>query len=330
MELEISDELSKVERPVQFRTIRQLALEITGKCQLRCVHCYADSSPVGVHGEMAREDWIRVIKEASKYGVHRIQFIGGEPTLHPELPYLIDYALDCGLPVEVFTNLVHVTGDLWKTFSRRGVSLATSYYSDAADQHASITNRMTYTQTRANIVEALSRSIPVRVGIIGVQDGQRTEQARRELEALGVCEIKVDRMRLLGRGGSAKEADIAELCGHCTQGMMAISSSGDVWPCVFARWMPVGNVRRSTFLEIVTGPRVAEVMNRLTKAFEGLWGSGCNPPSCHPTTHPAPQPNPKTVQPAPNPLEEMRDYAVPGMLLDKSDERKSSTPDCNA
>jgi hypothetical protein len=30
----------------------------------------------------------------------------------------------------VFSNLVHVTDDLWEVFSQPGISLATSYYSD--------------------------------------------------------------------------------------------------------------------------------------------------------------------------------------------------------
>ena len=49
--------------------------------------------------------------------VEFVQFIGGEPTLHPALPKLIDHALTRGLAVEVFTNLVHVTEALWGVFS---------------------------------------------------------------------------------------------------------------------------------------------------------------------------------------------------------------------
>lgn len=47
-----------------------------------------------------------------------VQFIGGEPTLHPGLTSLVDHALGAGLLVEVFTNLVHVTDPLWRVLSR--------------------------------------------------------------------------------------------------------------------------------------------------------------------------------------------------------------------
>ncbi|HEY3514514.1 MAG TPA: hypothetical protein VGL36_35370 [Kribbella sp.] len=42
-----------------------------------------------------------------------VQFIGGEPTLHPASPELLRRALAAGLEVEVFSNLVHVTPALW-------------------------------------------------------------------------------------------------------------------------------------------------------------------------------------------------------------------------
>src|SRR5258708_4092159 len=107
-----------------------LWLEITGRCQLRCAHCYADSGPWGDHGTMTLADWRRMIDEAAALGAPQVQFIGGEPTLHPGLPELIRYALGRNLRVEVFSNLVRVTPELWDVFSLPGVSLATSYYSD--------------------------------------------------------------------------------------------------------------------------------------------------------------------------------------------------------
>lgn len=78
--------------------------EITGKCQLTCSHCYAESGPCGTHGTMGYDDWLLVIDDAAEMGARVIQFIGGEPTLHPALPDLVDHALVGGLEVEVFTN----------------------------------------------------------------------------------------------------------------------------------------------------------------------------------------------------------------------------------
>jgi MoaA/NifB/PqqE/SkfB family radical SAM enzyme len=70
-----------------------LWLEITAKCNLLCTHCYADSGPRGdLHGNMTYSDWTRVIDEAAELGCPSVQFIGGEPTIHPRLADLVDHA----------------------------------------------------------------------------------------------------------------------------------------------------------------------------------------------------------------------------------------------
>jgi hypothetical protein len=64
----------------------------------------------------------------------------------------------------VFSNLVRVSSELWETFAHRGVRLATSYYSDDAAEHEAITRgRGSHARIKANITEALRRSIPLRV-----------------------------------------------------------------------------------------------------------------------------------------------------------------------
>lgn len=121
-----------------------------------------------------------------------VQFIGGEPTLDPDLPRLIRYALGNGLKVYVYSNLVHVTPELWELFSRPGVFLGTSWYSADPGTHAAITgSRASYSRTRASIAEAIRRGIPVRAAIVDVTAGQDTGQAAAELRRLGVTDIRV-------------------------------------------------------------------------------------------------------------------------------------------
>lgn len=231
-------------QPVGNSSISFLWLEITGQCQLECVHCYADSSPSGTHGTMTAQDWQRVINEAADIGVRTVQFIGGEPTLHPALPSLVGHALNRELAVEVFTNLVHVTDALWELFSRPGVSLATSYYSDDAEQHNAITRRPTHARTKANIEKAIALGIPLRTGVIDLGRGQRAGEARDELVNLGVPQIGYDRLREVGRGIRDQGESAAQLCGRCGDGAAAVAPDGSVRPCIMSRWMEVGNVRR--------------------------------------------------------------------------------------
>jgi hypothetical protein len=243
---------------------------------------------------MTTLDWKRVIDQLVEMDAPMVQFIGGEPTMHPDFLELAYYALSQGLQVEVFTNLVKVTPELWLLFEHRRVQLATSYYSDDAQEHAEITNGVNaHRLTTAHIEGAVRRGIPLRAGIIDIRDGQRYEEAERVLRALGVQSIGFDRLREVGRGIRAGEEGIKQLCGNCVSGVIAISPDGMVWPCVFSRFLPVGNVRLRSLGEILAGDKYAKTHARLTAEFAGRPGavvphgmapSSCVPPQCSPTS----------------------------------------------
>ncbi|MEV6978105.1 radical SAM protein [Kitasatospora sp. NPDC093806] len=71
-----------------------IELEITGKCQLECSHCFAESGPTGTHGVMTMPDWREVIDQAADLGIRTVQLIGGEPTAYPGWADLVDHALN--------------------------------------------------------------------------------------------------------------------------------------------------------------------------------------------------------------------------------------------
>jgi Radical SAM superfamily len=205
--------------------------------------------------------------------------IGGEPTLHPQLPELVEHALGRGLEIEVYTNLVHVTDRLWDLFQRPRVRLATSYYSPDAAEHDGITTRRSHDRTLANIREALRRHIRLRVGVIGVTDGQRITDAVAELRGLGVDEVDVDRLRRVGRGEGGRTMDIDQLCGRCADRVLA---EGTVWPCVFARWMVIGNVRSRSLADLdaaasATRAELAEVFVRRAESAQARSAGDCPP-----------------------------------------------------
>lgn len=265
------------------------ALEITGKCQLRCTHCYAGSSPQGTHGTMTLEEWLEVIDQAAKLGVGLIQFIGGEPTQHPGLSQMVQRALSHDLPVEVYSNLVGVSPALWELFQTPGVSLATSYYSDDPAQHQAVTSTArSHHLTTRNIAEAVRRQIPIRVGIIGVEDDQHIEGARNLLRAMGVTDIGYDKLRKVGRGAESDCQDLSQLCGQCANATLTITPDGKIQPCVFTRQMVLGNIREMPLGDILGSMQATEVLALLEREFASrpTPDRGCTPSSCIPTTPP--------------------------------------------
>lgn len=264
-------------------TPQLLWLDLTRKCQLNCVHCYNASGPDGTHGSMTREHWISVLDQSSDCGVRAVQLIGGEPTLHPDAAELVRHALSLGLAVEVFSNLVHVSAEWWALLRREGVTLATSYYSDQAAQHDTMTGRRSHGRTRTNIEKAVRLGIPLRVGIIAVDDAQRVNEARRELESMGVVRIGVDRVRPFGRGAHDRTPDAAGLCGRCGTARAAIGPDGEVSPCVFSGWMGVGNIQDTPLADILSGAAMAQAnasIRRVHRASD--CGPGGNDDECRP------------------------------------------------
>src|ERR1700761_365132 len=89
----------------QARKVSFLWLELTGRCGLACSHCYSSSGPAGSHGSMTGDDWRSGIRQAAGLGVAVVQFIGGEPTLHPQFAELLADAVSAGLAAEMYSNL---------------------------------------------------------------------------------------------------------------------------------------------------------------------------------------------------------------------------------
>jgi MoaA/NifB/PqqE/SkfB family radical SAM enzyme len=237
---------------------------------------------------MTVPDWKRVIDEAAQLDVRTLQFIGGEATLHPALTELIGYALAQGLQVEVYSNLVHVTDDQWTAFQQDGVTLACSYYSDDAAQHDAITGRPSHARTRANILEAVRRGIDIRVGVIGVHDDQRVEQAHAELVTLGVTKVGGDHLRRLGRGAAGQLGCATELCGQCGSGVAMVGPDGQVKPCPLARWQTVGSVLTQPLSDLVgqipaaRAALIVQGMPTVSISDCGPDGNPCYPLDCQP------------------------------------------------
>ena len=262
-------------------------LEVTGRCNEQCVTCYADSSPQGTHGSMTEGNWTAVMDQLADMGTKDVQFIGGEPTLYPHLPKLIEYAYGHGLGIEVFSNLTHVRKNLWDTFRRFEVKLATSYYSDTAEDHDRITKlHGSHKRTRANIRRAVDLGLTIRGGIVSVNEGQRVSEAAADLTAIGVDHVGGDRVRAFGRGSQGAAPRISDLCGHCALGQCAIGPDGDVWPCVLGRFLVLGNVQKSPLAEIWESRRTSETRAEITAAHGLKPAQRCTPPQFLPSCGP--------------------------------------------
>ena len=82
-------------------------------CNMKCGFCFAQfldvKQEVLPKGHLNREDCIKVVALLAGAGFDKINFAGGEPTLCPWLPELIQIAKDRGMTTAIVTNGTKIT-----------------------------------------------------------------------------------------------------------------------------------------------------------------------------------------------------------------------------
>jgi len=84
----------------------------TRKCNLNCVHCYADASGRSLDTEMTTDEGKAFIGQLAGFGVPVILFSGGEPMMRPDFLELAEFATRQGLGVVASTNGTLVTQEI--------------------------------------------------------------------------------------------------------------------------------------------------------------------------------------------------------------------------
>jgi Fe-coproporphyrin III synthase len=96
---------------------------MTKRCNLKCVHCYAHAKDETYKGkELSTDEGKKMIDDLAAFGVPVILFSGGEPLLRQDLPELIDYAVKKGMRAVISTNGTLITEEKAQIFSKFSLS----------------------------------------------------------------------------------------------------------------------------------------------------------------------------------------------------------------
>ncbi len=79
------------------------------RCNLRCIHCYADSENQRYAGELSGAEAAAMIDDLSGFGVPVLLFSGGEPLMRRDVLKLAAYAADRGIRPVISTNGTLIT-----------------------------------------------------------------------------------------------------------------------------------------------------------------------------------------------------------------------------
>jgi AdoMet-dependent heme synthase len=269
-------------------------LDLTYRCNERCVHCYLDHDD---HGEMTTPEIKHLLDELADAGVFILSLSGGEIFLRKDLFEILEYArLQKQFCVKLKTNAIMVREREAARLREIGIeSIQISIYSHRPEVHDGIT--LVPGSLRRSIDAARflkSQGLRVIFANVLMTQNVRDYQGMRSLaEELGVeCTldptvtpmmdgdrsvlnlgIKHETLRQVFRD-QALVGDVDEFCAipapgdenplsalPCSAGHTAcyVSPYGDVFPCVQFP-LPTGNVRKQTFLDIW---RHSEKMNEV-------------------------------------------------------------------
>jgi len=252
-------------------------LELTSACNSKCLHCYAECGPSCLLPEPVPHDrWLSLIEEAKQAGATDIQFIGGEPLLYPAWRELVVKAHQLGYEyIEIFTNGTLVDDDCVDFFKQYNVSIATTIYADNAETHDKITLQPnSFNKTMTAIEKIMDANIPLRIASIIMKTNEHEVANIMKLyENLGMKDAYPDIVRPTGRGDDqdllpthyhqpsisppfySDEDTFVDAHHHhrCLAGKIAVTTSGDVIPCIFARNQLCGNILKNSLAEILSG-----------------------------------------------------------------------------
>ncbi len=86
------------------RDLSVLFWNLTLRCNLKCIHCYASALPSKSPGELKKEEIFSIIDDLSNMGLPVAILSGGEPLLHENIYEISDYMNKSGIRVTLSSN----------------------------------------------------------------------------------------------------------------------------------------------------------------------------------------------------------------------------------
>lgn len=89
----ITEELQDKVKPAVsrvMRTPRNVDIEITARCNLRCRYCYFFNNPAVEYRDLPTDEWLKFFDELGSIGMMNLTLAGGEPFIREDLRTLLD------------------------------------------------------------------------------------------------------------------------------------------------------------------------------------------------------------------------------------------------
>jgi len=252
-----------------------LFIEMTARCNERCLHCYAEAGPERSES-LSLQKIHGILVQAKAFGCPTVQFTGGDPLIHPDLIKAVKVACELDFSdIEIYTNGLLLSSRMLARLAPFSPRFAFSVYSHEAAIHDRITRVPgSFRRTLAAVRRAKGAGLGVRVGVTIMPENLNHEQnIRRFIETeikLPPSDIHFARIKGVGRGGNRSGASPTDAnragyhdrpnvpekrrppaAANQRHGKLCVAADGNIYPCIFARHTLLGNIHRQELAEIM-------------------------------------------------------------------------------
>lgn len=183
---------------------------VTQRCNLFCMHCYASSRDREYPGELTTEEGLALLDDLARFGAPTVLFSGGEPTTRPDLFELVSHASAAGLRCVLSTNGTLITPEIADRIAESGFSYVGISLDGIGESHDKIRGKKgAYDDALRGL--ALCRDRGVRVGLRFTVHRKNLDQLPAVLDLLETEDIPrccVYHLAYAGRGDQIRRFDL--------------------------------------------------------------------------------------------------------------------------
>lgn len=202
--------MKSIARTVGFRPgERNIFFHILTACNLSCRHCYINREQHGTQqlSKEQMEKWMALFADPDKKS--NMIFLGGEPTLHPDLPFAIKKAKEFGYFVTVDSNGYLFNDLLARTTPELLDFLSFSLDGPDAETNDPIRGEGVFDTCVANIKRAVSSGYSV--SVIYTVSKKNLSSLSRMIPLLQKLKVHKFFIQVLGLRGKSAKADNEEV-----------------------------------------------------------------------------------------------------------------------
>ncbi|MDI6734754.1 MAG: radical SAM protein [bacterium] len=286
------------EKCIERRIPMHVMLEITYRCNLRCIHCYVGK----VENELSLEEIKRILSELYSANVLFLTFTGGEIFVREDFLEILKYATEKRFCIFLKTNGTLITEEIVKVIKDSNVEkVEVSLYGATSTVHNNIVRKSNSFEKTINGIKLLRKArINVRINTVVLSKNISEIKDIKELATTLGTSVNFDIYISPKTDGSIsplkyrlgdkkmctflkqefptqqivpiEEAEKIEensrnvFCSAITGEVCIISPTGKVYPCVNMD-LELGDIRKTKFMEIFKNSKELNKLRNLNPAL---------------------------------------------------------------